>query len=88
MKGMSMTAISSRTFNQETGSAKKYAKKGPVFITDRGKPSYVLLSIADYERLTSKQPSFLDLISQGDEGDFEFKIPRLADPIAREFEFD
>ena len=28
------------------------AKTGPVFITDRGKPAHVLLSIEEYKRLT------------------------------------
>jgi PHD/YefM family antitoxin component YafN of YafNO toxin-antitoxin module len=37
---------------QNTGRAKRAAAmNGPVFITDRGKPSYVLLSIDDYSKL-------------------------------------
>ncbi len=46
-----MTMISSREFNQDTGRAKKAAATGPVFITDRGRPAHVLLSIEDYRRL-------------------------------------
>ena len=33
---MTITTLSSRQFNQDAGGAKKAAKKGPVFITDRG----------------------------------------------------
>lgn len=38
---MTITTISSREFNQDTSGAKKAARMGPVFITDRGKPAHV-----------------------------------------------
>ena len=34
---MTMTTMSSREFDQDTARAKKAAKRGPVFITDRGR---------------------------------------------------
>ena len=40
---MSITTISSRELNQDIGRAKREAKKGPVIITDRGRPAYVLI---------------------------------------------
>lgn len=46
------TTFSSREFNQDTGRAKKAAADGPVFITDRGRPAHVLLSIEDYRKMT------------------------------------
>ena len=49
---MAITTLSSREFNQDTSRAKKAASEGPVFITDRGKPAHVLLSIEDYQRIT------------------------------------
>jgi len=42
---MAIKTLSSREFNQDTSGAKKAANHGPVFITDRGKPAHVLLSI-------------------------------------------
>jgi hypothetical protein len=36
---MTVTALTSREFNQDTGSAKKAARRGAVFITDRGRPA-------------------------------------------------
>ena len=33
---MTITTLSSREFNHDTGRAKRAALKGPVFITDRG----------------------------------------------------
>ena len=55
-----MTTLSSREFNQDTSRAKKATSKGPVFITDRGMPAHVLLSIEEYHRLTEGQGSILD----------------------------
>lgn len=47
---MTSSTISSREFGQATGKAVRAARKGPVFITKRGKPDLVLLSIDDYQR--------------------------------------
>ncbi len=47
-----MTAtLTSREFNQDTARAKREAAAGPVFVTDRGRPTHVLLTVEDYERL-------------------------------------
>lgn len=46
-----ITTLSSREFNQGASEAKRAANKGPVFITDRGRPAHVLLSFEDYQRL-------------------------------------
>lgn len=42
------TTMTSREFNQHTGRAKAAADRGPVIITDRGKPAYVLSTYQDY----------------------------------------
>ena len=41
---MSVTLITSRAFNQDTGGAKRAAEHGPVYVTDRGRPAHVLLT--------------------------------------------
>ena len=74
---MSVTTISSREFNQDTSGAKKAAKRGPVIITDRGRPAHVLLSIEHYQRLAGGQKSLLDALAQTKGSDFDFKPPRL-----------
>jgi prevent-host-death family protein len=48
---MTVTTMTSREFNQDASGAKKAARRGPVFITDRGRPAHVLLTIEDYQRL-------------------------------------
>lgn len=70
------TTVSSREFNHDTSGAKKAALSGPVFITDRGKPAHVLLSIDEYKRLTSTQPSIIDILAMPGGEDVEFEAPR------------
>ena len=81
---MTITTLSSREFNQDTGRAKKATAAGPVFITDRGRPSHVLLRIEDYQRLTGGATSIVDLLAMPAEiADLEFEPPRLTDALAR-----
>ena len=40
---VTITTISSRDFNQDVSKAKRAAEAGPVVITDRGRPAFVLL---------------------------------------------
>ncbi|WP_108257783.1 type II toxin-antitoxin system Phd/YefM family antitoxin [Mangrovicoccus ximenensis] len=48
---MTITTLTSRELNQDVGRAKRAAQEGPVFITDRGRPAHVLLTIEEYRRL-------------------------------------
>lgn len=70
---MSITTFTSRELNHDIGRAKRASLKQPVFITDRGKPSHVLLSIAQYQQLTAKQHNIADLLAMSD--DIEFEAP-------------
>ncbi len=79
---MPITTLSSREFNQHASDAKKAANNGPVFITDRGKPAHVLLSIEEYQRLTGGHQKIADLLAMPGIEDAEFDIPQLRD-IAR-----
>ena len=85
---MATTTISSREFNQDAGGAKKAADKGPVIITDRGRPAHVLLSFEDYQKLLGAGPSLLEVLTQKEEGDFDFDPPRMGDEISRPVDFD
>ena len=75
---MAITTFSSREFNQDTSRAKKAACKGPVFITDRGKPAHVLLSIEEYRRLAGKRRSIADALAMPGIADIEFEPPRVT----------
>lgn len=74
---MTVTTLSSREFNQDTGRAKKAASKGPVFITDRGKPAHVLLSIEEYRRITGGRRKIADALTMPGIADIEFDPPRV-----------
>ena len=74
---MAMTTFSSREFNQDTSKAKKAAKNGPVFITDRGKPAHVLLSIEEYQSLVAPAASIVDLLALPGTESIRFTAPRV-----------
>ena len=47
-----------------------------MFITDRGKPAHVLLSIEEYQRITSKHRSVVDALAMPGLSDIEIEFPR------------
>ena len=77
---MTVTTLTSREFNQDTSGAKKAASRGPVFITDRGRPAHVLLTIEDYLRLTGGHMSLAEALAQPG-ADFDFSPPRVGGGI-------
>ncbi|TIV16999.1 MAG: type II toxin-antitoxin system Phd/YefM family antitoxin [Mesorhizobium sp.] len=88
------TTMSSREFNQNTALAKRAARNGPVIITDRGKPSHVLMSMEDYEKLKAlsglaKHRSLADaIVDDRPEANFDFDIPELKSMSLRPPKFD
>jgi prevent-host-death family protein len=84
---MAMTTISSRELNQDTARAKRAARKGPVFITDRGRPAHVLLSIKQYEKLTGKQKSIIEMLTMPEAAEIDFEPPRLSARLFRPADF-
>jgi PHD/YefM family antitoxin component YafN of YafNO toxin-antitoxin module len=81
---MKVTTLSSPEFDQDTSGARKAAQQGPVFITDRGRPAHVLLTIEDYRRLTGSDMSLAEALAQPDDVDFDFDPPRVGRGIAAE----
>lgn len=72
-----MTTLSSREFNQGTSKAQEAAKAGPVFITDRGRPAHVLLSIEHYQTLAAPAASTIDLLASPGAETVRFVAPRV-----------
>lgn len=73
------TTISSREFNHDVGGAKRAAESGPVIVTDRGTPAFVLLRYEDYRRLAGHaDPNILDLLDHPGSADIEFDPPLLG----------
>jgi len=76
---MATTTMTSREFNQRVSEAKKAASDGPVFITDRGRPAHVLLSIEDYRRLAGGGEKIADLLALPGSEDVALDITPLPD---------
>lgn len=80
------TTMSSREFNQDASRAKRAAKAGPVFITDRGQPQHVLLSIDEYQRLLGGR-RIVDVLAMPTSEAVEFDPPKAV-LKPRQAEFD
>ena len=76
---MTITTLTSREFNQDTAGAKKAAAAGPVFITDRGRPAHVLLTIDRYQALTGPTASIVDLLAMPEAANLDFEVPRAGE---------
>ena len=75
---MPITTLSSREFNQDASKAKKAACTGPVFITDRGRPAQVLLSIQQYQKLTGSTASIIDMLAMPESEGIRFSPKRFT----------
>ena len=78
---MTITTLSSRQFNQDASKAKKAAKSGPVFITDRGRPAHVLLTFDEYKKITGGRTKIADLLAMPGIEETELEIPPLRDLV-------
>ncbi|BCZ85147.1 hypothetical protein PTKU64_88220 [Paraburkholderia terrae] len=66
----------SREFKLFVKEAKQAANDEPVFITNRGEPTHVLLAIHEYRRLQGKELSVADALSRtGIDTNFDYEFP-------------
>lgn len=75
---MPISTLSSHEFNQGTSKAMRAANNGPVFITARSRPTHVLMSFADYQRLTRRRRNIADALAMPGIGDIGFEPPRIT----------
>jgi prevent-host-death family protein len=61
-----MKVITSREFNQDVSAAKRIARLEPVFVTDRGRPTHVLMSIETFRQMSGQRESIVDLLALSD----------------------
>jgi prevent-host-death family protein len=79
-----MSTLTSREFNQDIARAKRAANEGPVIITDRGRPAYVLMRHETYQRLAGRALGIRALLAHPESEDVAFEPPRLGgDPLHR-----
>ena len=78
-----MTVLTSREFNQDVARAKRPANEGPVIITDRGRPAYVLMRYDTHQRLAGRGAGIRRLLAHPESEDIVFEPPRLGDDRLR-----
>ncbi len=78
---MTSTILSHREFKRDANKAQQAARDGPVFITDHGRPVHVLLTIEEYQRITSQPISIVEWLAMPDNTDLEFESPHLRGPL-------
>lgn len=66
-----MTSVSAREFHQDVSYAKRKAGEGPVVITDRGEPAFVLLSIDDYREISGSNEGWVSRLQMEEDIDLE-----------------
>lgn len=78
---MVIRTFSSREFLRHTAAVKRVALEGPVFITDRGEPRFVLQTITSYfAQQGGEEESFLALMDSIDGGgSFDIEPSKLND---------
>jgi prevent-host-death family protein len=73
--GAKMKVVGSREFNQDVSAAKRLARLEPVFVTDRGRPTHVLMSIESFRRMSGRRESIVDLLALPTAHDVELAAP-------------
>lgn len=67
------TTVSAAEFNQRPSHVKRAAAEHPVIITEHNRPSFVLLSYAEYERLQGAPANLAAWLEMDDDIDFEME---------------
>ncbi|MFN0113904.1 MAG: type II toxin-antitoxin system Phd/YefM family antitoxin [Paracoccaceae bacterium] len=74
--------LTSRQFNQDTARAKREAAKGPVFVTDRGRTTHVLLTVEEFERMKGPKKTLADMLYWPGAAEVELELPeRRIEPV-------
>lgn len=58
-----MKRVTSREFNQDVSRAKRFAMIEPVYVTDRGRPTHVLISIDAWRQLSGERENMMQLLA-------------------------
>ncbi|MFT0846768.1 type II toxin-antitoxin system prevent-host-death family antitoxin [Actinomycetaceae bacterium L2_0104] len=69
------TTITSRDFNRDVSAAKRAAEQGPVTITDHGRPSHVLLTVEEFDRLSGRQEAMGDRLWKDQDPSIGLDLP-------------
>lgn len=79
--------MTSREFNQDTARAKREAKNGPVFVTDRGRPTHVLLTVDEYERMKGPKLTVAEAFYWPGADEVDLPLPERTLDLPREIDW-
>jgi len=68
-----VATVTAAEFNQRPSQVKRAAENEPVVITEHSRPSFVLLTYAEYQRLLRTPPDLVDWLEMDDEVEFEIE---------------
>ena len=68
-----MTTVTAAEFNQRPSQVKRAAEEEPVVITEHGRPSFVLLTYAEYQRLLRTPTDLARWLEMDEEIEFEIE---------------
>jgi prevent-host-death family protein len=74
LQGVDVAIVTAAEFNQRPSQVKRAAEDEPVVITEHGRPSFVLLTYPEYQRLLRMPTDLADWLEMDDESEFEFEI--------------
>src|SRR3546814_15991775 len=60
-RGGVLKRVTSRELNQDVSRAKRFALVEPVFVTDRGRPTHVLISIDAWRQLSGERENMAEI---------------------------
>jgi prevent-host-death family protein len=87
-----VATFSLREFAHDPARVKRAAHEGPVFITDRGRPTYALMLIDDFQRLATGGQTSQSLLDVMDglpsTADFDFEPPAVLPRVVEGVELD
>jgi prevent-host-death family protein len=69
--------LSSQELRRSFAKAKRAAKDGPVFITERGRPAYVLLTVDEYRKISGRGKTLAEALAMPGAEEIDFDPPRI-----------
>ena len=77
---MTITTVTSRELNQDISKVKKVCEAGPVYVTNRGEPTHVMMTFEAYQKLVGNHESIIELLAM-DESAINFEPPKLKNNL-------
>ncbi|WP_028570951.1 hypothetical protein [Desulfonatronum lacustre] len=81
------TTLTTQDFIHNTKDIQNAAQYGPVFITDAGLPTYVFMTIEDFQELAQGRHNILELLAMQERPEIDFEPRRLSGTLYQPADF-